>query len=105
MKLVWKLLRQHISWPQFVGFFFANLFGMTIVLLGYQLYCDILPIFTANDSFLKADYLVVSKQTPWDSSNIQASLKTKYPPFKPNHSLKGLANSPLRLIKQKLRWV
>ena len=62
MKLVWKLLRQHISWPQFVGFFFANLFGMTIVLLGYQLYCDILPIFTANDSFLKADYLVVSKR-------------------------------------------
>ena len=62
MKLVWKLLRQHISWPQFVGFFFANLFGMTIVLLGYPLYCDILPIFTANDSFLKADYLVVSKK-------------------------------------------
>ena len=62
MKLVWKLLRQHISWPQFVGFFFANLFGMTIVLLGYQLYCDILPIFTANDSFLNADYLVVSKK-------------------------------------------
>ena len=62
MKLVWKLLRQHISWPQFVGFFFANLFGMTIVLLGYQLYCDILPIFMANDSFLKADYLVVSKK-------------------------------------------
>lgn len=62
MKLVWKLLRQHISWPQFVGFFFANLFGMTIVLLGYQIYCDILPIFTANDSFLKADYLVVSKK-------------------------------------------
>ena len=62
MKLDWKLLRQHISWPQFVGFFFANLFGMTIVLLGYQLYCDILPIFTANDSFLKADYLVVSKK-------------------------------------------
>ena len=62
MKLVWKLLRQHISWPQFVGFFFANLFGMTIVLLGYQLYCDILHIFTANDSFLKADYLVVSKK-------------------------------------------
>ncbi len=62
MKLVWKLLRQHISWAQFVGFFFANLFGMTIVLLGYQLYCDILPIFTENDSFLKADYLVVSKK-------------------------------------------
>ena len=34
MKLVWKLLRQHISVPQFAGFFFANLVGMLIVLLG-----------------------------------------------------------------------
>lgn len=36
MNLVWKLLRQHISIPQFVGFFFANLFGMLIVLLGFS---------------------------------------------------------------------
>ena len=36
MTLVWKLLRQHISIPQFAGFFFANLFGMLIVLLGFQ---------------------------------------------------------------------
>lgn len=36
MNLVWKLLRQHISVPQFTGFAFANLFGMLIVLLGYQ---------------------------------------------------------------------
>lgn len=62
MKLVWKLLRQHISIPQFVGFFFANLFGMFIVLLGIQFYRDILPVFTAEDSFMKADYLVVSKK-------------------------------------------
>lgn len=32
MNLVWKLLRQHISIPQFAGFAFANLFGMLIVL-------------------------------------------------------------------------
>ena len=25
MRLVWKLLRQHISLPQLAGFFFANL--------------------------------------------------------------------------------
>ena len=36
MTLVWKLLRQHISIAQFEGFFFANLFGMLIVLLGWQ---------------------------------------------------------------------
>ena len=61
MRLVWKLLRQHISVPQFAGFFFANLVGMLIVLLGFQFYHDVLPVFTAKDSFLKADYLILSK--------------------------------------------
>ena len=37
MTLVWKLLRQHVSIPQFVGFFFANLFGMIVILLGLSL--------------------------------------------------------------------
>lgn len=62
MNLVWKLLRKHISMPQFAGFAFANLFGMLIVLLGYQFYCDVLPVFTSKDSFMKADYLIVSKK-------------------------------------------
>lgn len=62
MTLVWKLLRQHISIPQFAGFAFANLFGMLIVLLGYQFYRDVLPVFTSQDSFMKADYLIISKK-------------------------------------------
>lgn len=62
MNLVWKLLRRHISVPQFVGFFFANLFGMFIVLLGYQFYRDVLPVFTQGDSFMSADYLIMSKR-------------------------------------------
>lgn len=62
MNLVWKLLRQHISVPQFVGFFFANLFGMLIVLLGYQFYRDVLPVFTSEDSFMKSDYLIINKK-------------------------------------------
>lgn len=62
MSLVWKLLRRHISVPQFAGFAFANLFGMLIVLLGYQFYCDVLPVFTAQDSFMKSDYIIVSKK-------------------------------------------
>ncbi|MDD6867260.1 MAG: ABC transporter permease [Prevotella sp.] len=60
--LVWKLLRQHISVPQFVGFFFANLCGMLIVMLGYQFYSDVVPVFTAEDSFMKADYIIMSKK-------------------------------------------
>ena len=62
MNLVWKLLRQHISIPQFAGFAFANLFGMLIVLFGFQFYQDILPVFTQQDSFMKADYLIMSKK-------------------------------------------
>ncbi len=62
MNLVWKLLRRHISVPQFVGFFFANLFGMLIVLLGFQFYRDVLPVFTQGDSFMRADYLILSKR-------------------------------------------
>ena len=62
MSLVWKLLRQHISVPQFVGFFFANLFGVLIVLSGFQFYRDVLPVFTAEDSFMKSDYIIVNKK-------------------------------------------
>lgn len=62
MGLVWKLLRQHISIPQFAGFVLANLFGMLIVLLGCQFYNDVLPVFTQQDSFMKSDYLIVSKK-------------------------------------------
>lgn len=61
MNLVWKLLRQHISVPQFVGFFFANLFGVMIILFGFQFYNDVVPVFTSGDSFMKNNYLIVSK--------------------------------------------
>ncbi|MGL4518976.1 MAG: ABC transporter permease [Phocaeicola sp.] len=62
MSLVAKLMRKHISVPQFIGFFFANLLGMVIVLLGVQFYSDVLPLFSASDSFMKRDYIVVSKK-------------------------------------------
>ena len=61
MNLVWKLLRQHVSVPQLAGFFSANLLGMLIVLLSVQLYYDVLPVFTQEDSFIKKDYIVLSK--------------------------------------------
>ena len=60
--LVWKLLRQHVSIPQLAGFFLANLIGMTILLLGYQLYRDVMPVYTAEDSFMKSNSMVVSKK-------------------------------------------
>ncbi len=62
MNLVWKLLRQHISISQFAGFAFANLFGLLIVLLGYQFYKDVSPVFTGEDSFMKSNYIIVEKK-------------------------------------------
>jgi hypothetical protein len=61
MNLVWKLLRQHISIPQFVGFFFANLVGVVIILLGVQFYNDYQSL-DQEDSFMKADYMIVNKK-------------------------------------------
>lgn len=60
--MVWKLLRQHISVSQLAGFFLANLCGMIIVLLGIQFYRDVLPVFTQGDSFIKKDFIIVSKK-------------------------------------------
>jgi hypothetical protein len=55
-------MRRHISMSQLAGFFFANLCGMVIVLLGIQFYQDVAPVFTEGDSFMKKDYLIVSKK-------------------------------------------
>ncbi|WP_294627370.1 ABC transporter permease [uncultured Bacteroides sp.] len=60
--LVWKLLRQHISVSQLAGFFLANLFGMTIVLLSVQFYKDVIPVFTEGDSFMKQDFIIATKK-------------------------------------------
>ncbi len=62
MSLVWKLMRRHISMGQLAGFFFANLCGMVIVLLSIQFYQDVSPVFTEGDSFMKKDYIIVSKK-------------------------------------------
>lgn len=61
-RLVWKLLRRHISIGQLAGFFLANLFGMLIVLLSVQFYRDVLPVFTEGDSFMKKDYIIATKK-------------------------------------------
>ncbi len=62
MRLIWKLLQQHISPGQLAGFFFANLFGMAVVLLGIQFYKDVAPQFRGGDSFIKSDFIVLSKR-------------------------------------------
>ena len=60
--MIWKLLKQHLSLSQLIGFFFANVCGMVIVLLAVQFYRDVLPIFIQGDSFMKGNYVIVSKK-------------------------------------------
>ena len=62
MTLLWKLLRSHLSVAQIVGFALAGVVGMTIVLTSVQAYRDVMPVFDAPDSFMRGDYLVLSKR-------------------------------------------
>ena len=62
MRLLLKLLRCHLSMAQTVGFTLAGLVGMAIVLTALQAYRDVLPVFDRPDSFMRGDYLVLSKQ-------------------------------------------
>lgn len=73
MKLVWKLLRQHISHGQLAGFFLANLFGMFIVLLSVQFYADLAPALTEDDGLFGKDYLIVSKRIGALGGNVSFS--------------------------------
>ncbi len=61
-KLLWKLIRLQISPWQLAGFALANVLGMTVVLFGVQFYLDAAPVFTAGDSFMKEEYIVVTKE-------------------------------------------
>lgn len=60
--ILWKLLKKHVSKSQMFGFALANIIGLTIVLLGVQFYQDVRNIFADEDSFMRKDYLVVTKR-------------------------------------------
>lgn len=62
MRLIWKLLRQHISTAQLAGFFLANLVGIIIVLLTIQFYKDVYPVFSGKDGLMKNEYIIISKK-------------------------------------------
>ena len=61
MTLLWKLLRSHVSVVQLLAFFFANLLGMTIVLVAFQFYSDVRPAFSGDDGIMPANYLILHK--------------------------------------------
>ena len=59
--MLWKLLRQHISTVQLAGFALANLVGLTIVMLAIQIAADVRPLMSDEDSFVRKDYLVITR--------------------------------------------
>lgn len=90
-RLVFKLLYQHVSVGQMASFFFANLFGLCILLCGFQFYQDVLPVMTGGDSFMKRDYAVVSKRV-----SVMRTLSNKSAGFT-KEELKGLGEQDFAL--------
>ena len=59
--IIWKLLRKHVSTSQLVGFSLANLVGLGIVILAVQFYQDVRPVFNDEESFIRKDYLIITR--------------------------------------------
>ena len=60
--LLSKLLRKNVSPMQLGGSAIANLIGLIIVGIALQFYLDLRPIFNDEESFVKSDYLVVTRK-------------------------------------------
>ena len=61
MRLIWKLLRKHISVFELAVFFVANLIGMAVILAGMQIYSDLSPMLTGEKSLIGNDYMIISR--------------------------------------------
>lgn len=61
MKLLWKLLRTHISAGQTIGFSLANVLGLAVVMTAVVLHGDLLPLFDGRDALTGSSYAVISK--------------------------------------------
>lgn len=59
--MLWRLLRAHVSASQLIGFSLANLVGLTIVILAVQFFRDVQPVFDDEESFIRKDYLVITR--------------------------------------------
>ena len=62
MRLIDRLLRKNMSVARIAGFVLSNVIGLWIVAGGVQFYEDARTLWSADDSFIKTDYLVVNKR-------------------------------------------
>jgi len=60
--MVWKLLKKNISAGQILGYALANLIGLAIVIAAVKFYGDISSTWNSDDSFIKKDFLIISKK-------------------------------------------
>ena len=49
LTLIWRLLRKHISIFELAIYFIANLIGMTVILVGVQIYSDMNKVMNGED--------------------------------------------------------
>lgn len=69
--MVWKLLKKNISAGQIAGYALANLIGLAIVIGAVKFYSDISTTWHDEDSFIKQDFLIISKQvSPLNTAGI-----------------------------------
>lgn len=61
MRLIWKLLRKHISIFELAVFFVANLVGMAVILAGVQIYSDVRPMLDGEKSLIGNEYMIVTR--------------------------------------------
>lgn len=61
MRLIWKLLRKHISIFELAVFFIANLIGMAVILAGIQIYSDLSPMLSGEKSLIGNDYIIITR--------------------------------------------
>ena len=59
--MVLKILKHKISKNQLLGFTLANFVGLSIILLGIQIYSDMNPILSSKDSFIQDEYIILTK--------------------------------------------
>lgn len=65
MRLLWKLLRRHLSIWQIAGFSLANVFGLAVILVSALMWHDVLSLFDGRDALAGDSYVVISK--PFDT--------------------------------------
>ena len=62
VRLLTRLLRKNTSPARVAGFLVSNFLGLAIVLGALQFYSDANSIWSADDSFVKSDWLVINKK-------------------------------------------